>query len=217
MKTGVSSSISLSYFLLSSYSEACIFFKPGKQHDGWFSANDLLQQVNHTINIFEGLTKGWAQGLFLFDNAPSHQKCAGNALSARRMVKGVLLTFSLVLMSHSFQPRRRAGYSIPAVTACAMASFLTVTCSCYTLIKITHPCPAGLRAWKPSFVNGGCGQNGVSLLSALTFIAPLVALIAAAGGSFSHSRILRVKGHSCRSLLKATGTFATSTRSTIAS
>jgi hypothetical protein len=104
MKTGVSSSISLSYFLLSSYSEARIFFKPGKQCNGWFSANDLLQQVNHTIDIFKGLTKGWAQGLFLFDNAPSHQKHAGDALSAQWMVKGVLLTFSLVLMSHSFQP-----------------------------------------------------------------------------------------------------------------
>jgi hypothetical protein len=30
----------------------------------------------------------WAQGLFIFDNVPSHQKCAPDAISARHMVKG---------------------------------------------------------------------------------------------------------------------------------
>jgi hypothetical protein len=61
------------------------------------SANNLLKQVDHTINIFEGITRGWAhpaQGLFLFDNAPSHQKCAEDALSARGMIKGVCSLFS---------------------------------------------------------------------------------------------------------------------------
>ncbi|KAH9175824.1 hypothetical protein EDB89DRAFT_2133737, partial [Lactarius sanguifluus] len=51
--------------------EACVYFKPGKSRDGWFSASDLLVQVNKVIDIFEGITKGWVQGLFLFDNAPS--------------------------------------------------------------------------------------------------------------------------------------------------
>jgi hypothetical protein len=69
-------------------SEARITFKPGKSRDGWFSASDLLAQVDHAIDIFEGITKGWAQGLFLFDNAPGHQKRADDAISARRMVKG---------------------------------------------------------------------------------------------------------------------------------
>ena len=54
-------------------------------------------QVDHTINIFEGNTGRWAQGLFIFDNAPSHQKQADNALSAQQMVKGACSTFSLVL------------------------------------------------------------------------------------------------------------------------
>ena len=31
-----------------------------------------------------------ATGLFLFDNAPSHQKWAANALSARKMPKSIL-------------------------------------------------------------------------------------------------------------------------------
>lgn len=71
-------------------SEARVIFKPGKSRDGWFTADNLLAQVDTAIDIFDGNTKGWAQGLFLFDNAPSHQKRAANALSARRMVKGAL-------------------------------------------------------------------------------------------------------------------------------
>lgn len=48
----------------------------------------MLRQVDNAIDIFEGLTKGWAQGLFLFDNAPSHRRRAPDAISARYMVKG---------------------------------------------------------------------------------------------------------------------------------
>ena len=70
------------------FSNACVIFKAGKLRDGWFSANDLLAQVDRAIDVFEGLTKGWAQGLFLFDNAPSHQKRADDAISACQMVKG---------------------------------------------------------------------------------------------------------------------------------
>ena len=73
----------------SSYSEACIFFKPGKNRDGWFLATELLAQLDTAIDIFEGLTKGWAQGLFLFNNALSHQKRTDNALSVRQMVNSV--------------------------------------------------------------------------------------------------------------------------------
>jgi len=51
-----------------------ILFKAGKNREGWFGSNELITQVNHAIDIFKGLTKGNAQGLFLFDNAPSHQK-----------------------------------------------------------------------------------------------------------------------------------------------
>ena len=35
-----------------------------------------------------GQVKGWAQGLFLFDNAPSHQKCTADTILTRNMVKG---------------------------------------------------------------------------------------------------------------------------------
>jgi hypothetical protein len=47
----------------------------------------LLAQVEKAIDIFESKTNGFATGLFLFDNAPSHQKRAGDAISARKMVK----------------------------------------------------------------------------------------------------------------------------------
>ena len=57
--------------------------------------DDLLMQVDNAIDIFEGRCKGYAQGLFLFDNAPSHQKHAQDAISARNMVKGALAFFVL--------------------------------------------------------------------------------------------------------------------------
>ncbi|KAH8978232.1 hypothetical protein EDB92DRAFT_1769283, partial [Lactarius akahatsu] len=67
--------------------EARITFKPGLNCDRYFDANNLLEHVEGAIDIFEGKTRGYVQGLFLFDNAPSHQKQAPNALSARNMAK----------------------------------------------------------------------------------------------------------------------------------
>ena len=43
--------------------------------------------MDKAIDIFEERTNGFAMGLFLFDNAPSHQKQADDALSARKMPK----------------------------------------------------------------------------------------------------------------------------------
>jgi len=53
---------------------AWILFKDRKNYERWFGSEELIVQVDDTINIFERLTKGNAQGLFLFDNVPSHQK-----------------------------------------------------------------------------------------------------------------------------------------------
>ncbi|KAI0280561.1 hypothetical protein BC826DRAFT_924333 [Russula brevipes] len=74
--------------IFTSTREARVIFKAGKNRDGFFDADDLLQQVDKAIDIFEGRTNGWAQGLFLFDNAPSHRRRAPDAISARNMVKG---------------------------------------------------------------------------------------------------------------------------------
>ena len=55
-------------------SEVHVIFKAGKNRDGYFDNADLLQQVDHAIDIFEERTNGFQTGLFLFDIAPSHQK-----------------------------------------------------------------------------------------------------------------------------------------------
>lgn len=67
--------------------EARVVFKAGKNRDGYFAAEDLLKQVENAIDIFESKTHHFATGLFLFDNAPSHQKRAPDALSALKMPK----------------------------------------------------------------------------------------------------------------------------------
>jgi hypothetical protein len=69
-------------------SEVHLFFWAGKARDGYFDNDDLIREVDKAIDIFKGKTNGFATGLFLFDNAPSHQKCAENVLSAQRMPKG---------------------------------------------------------------------------------------------------------------------------------
>lgn len=70
-------------------------FKPGKNRDGYFNSDGLIAQVNRAIDIFESKANGLALGLFLFDNAPSHMKRAGDAISATRMVKSACSYLSL--------------------------------------------------------------------------------------------------------------------------
>jgi hypothetical protein len=61
-----------------------VFFKAGKNRDGYFTSADLARQVSHAIDIFEKRFP-YCQALFAFDNAPSHQKRAPDALSANKM------------------------------------------------------------------------------------------------------------------------------------
>jgi hypothetical protein len=65
-----------------------LFFEAGKNRDGYFTSEDFLKQMDWAIDIFESKTLRRATGLFMLDNAPSHQKRADDALSARKMVKG---------------------------------------------------------------------------------------------------------------------------------
>ena len=53
---------------------ACIVFKAGKNCNGYFTCDDLIEQVDKAIDIFEERTNRFATGLFIFGNAPSHQK-----------------------------------------------------------------------------------------------------------------------------------------------
>ena len=72
-------------------------FKPGKNCDGYFDSKELITQVNRAITRFEGKANGLAQGLFMFDNAPSHLKHADDALSAVKMVKSECFIFFKLL------------------------------------------------------------------------------------------------------------------------
>jgi hypothetical protein len=85
--------IRLISFILNSYCfdlkciEACVVFKAGKDHNGYFSCEDLLKQVEHSIKIFKSKTNGFVTGLFIFNNTLSHQKCTPDALPAHKMPK----------------------------------------------------------------------------------------------------------------------------------
>ena len=119
---------SIATFPLSSlylfFREARILFKAGKNRDGYFGAEELLVQVDFAIDIFEGLSKGNFRGLFLFDNAPSHQKRAPDAISAQKMPKGApLSTFLCYLIRLPLmQGRRVAGRIIQVGHACDLVS-----------------------------------------------------------------------------------------------
>ncbi|KIJ33887.1 hypothetical protein M422DRAFT_182735 [Sphaerobolus stellatus SS14] len=67
--------------------EARILFKAGKSRDGYFSCEDLCQQIELAIELFEDHFPGTAIAAFGFGNAPGHQKRADDALSARYMPK----------------------------------------------------------------------------------------------------------------------------------
>ncbi len=62
-------------------SDACILLKPGKNRDGYFSNEDLIEQTSNAIDIFEELQPD-GQMLIIFDNATTHHAHSSNALSA---------------------------------------------------------------------------------------------------------------------------------------
>ena len=60
--------------------------KAGAKCDGYFDNDDLVAQVDISMDIIEEKTHGFKRALFLFDNATSHQKRAPDAPTARKMV-----------------------------------------------------------------------------------------------------------------------------------
>ncbi len=54
------------------------------QRDGYFNNDQLLIQVEKTINVFEEIHPS-SRGLFLFDNAPSHKKVADDSLNVDKI------------------------------------------------------------------------------------------------------------------------------------
>lgn len=67
--------------------EARVLFKVGVNREGYFTNNDILAQVQKSMDILE---KHYPDDdhVFIFDNATTHTKRADNALSARNMPKG---------------------------------------------------------------------------------------------------------------------------------
>ncbi|RIA82539.1 hypothetical protein C1645_835213 [Glomus cerebriforme] len=65
--------------------EARVIMNPGKNHDGWWTVEKLVEQIiQRAIPIFE-TTHPNAIGIFAFDNSTSHGAFAPDALIASRM------------------------------------------------------------------------------------------------------------------------------------
>ena len=62
-------------------------FKPGKNRDGYFSNEDIIQQADDAIDILRKYYPEFDHVL-IYDNATTHLKRAEDALSARKMPKG---------------------------------------------------------------------------------------------------------------------------------
>ena len=57
------------------------------QKDGYFTNDQFVNQVDNAMGILKAKYPG-PQGLFLFDNAPSHRKFASDALNVKLMNVG---------------------------------------------------------------------------------------------------------------------------------
>ncbi len=65
--------------------EACVIMHSGKNNNGWWKADDLVNQVvERAIPIFEVRFPG-CQALFAFDNASSHAAFSPDVLIAKHM------------------------------------------------------------------------------------------------------------------------------------
>jgi hypothetical protein len=67
--------------------EARVFFKAGKNHEGYFTNQDILEQAQKSMDILEKYYTN-ENHILVFDNATTHLKHADGALSARNMPKG---------------------------------------------------------------------------------------------------------------------------------
>ncbi|CAK5270383.1 unnamed protein product [Mycena citricolor] len=86
--------------------DARLIFEAGKNRDGYFTNEHLMEQTSRAIDVFEARTNRTATGLFLFDNAPSHQKRAADALTARSICKRPSATWT----PHPGGPKMRNGF-----------------------------------------------------------------------------------------------------------
>ena len=173
-------------------SEAHIVFKLSKNRNGFFDSTELITQVNHTIDIFEGKAKGLTQGLFLFDNVPSHLKCSADAISATKMVKSVCVFFFCyfdILISCKIPSA--SEHTIWRGHTCTMASIpWWAPLNCFTFQMTTPPIWGGLKVWRTSFMSTAFGLRGASLPTVLALSVLRDRPAAAAVTSFIHNLTL---------------------------
>ena len=67
---------------------ARVIMKPGKNHNGYMTANDIINQANRAMDI---LTEWYPEyeHVLIYDNAPTHLKRLDGSLSACRMPKNI--------------------------------------------------------------------------------------------------------------------------------
>lgn len=68
--------------------DARYVMKPGKNRDGYFTSDEIVEQANQAMDICEEDYSEYTH-VFIYDNAPSHLKRAEGSLSARKMPKFV--------------------------------------------------------------------------------------------------------------------------------
>src|SRR6266436_9517441 len=64
--------------------DAHVTLKPGKNHDGYFSNDEVLEQATCVMDILQQRHPN-DKHVLVFDNACTHSKCAEDALSAVSM------------------------------------------------------------------------------------------------------------------------------------
>jgi hypothetical protein len=102
------------------------------------------------------------------------------------------------------------------VHLCTVANSRTASPNHFISLKTTPPCPAGSKAWRSSSRSVAYGLRKETFSpSARVFVAPLVALTAAAGAFFFCSQISSLKRPSFKSWSSLVGTSAISIQNTI--
>ena len=66
--------------------EACVFFKAGKNREGYFTNDEILEHATKIMDILDEHYAG-EDHVLVFDNATTHTKWADGALSACSMPK----------------------------------------------------------------------------------------------------------------------------------
>jgi hypothetical protein len=180
-------------------SEARVVLQVGKNRDRYFSCEDLLKQVEHSIDIFE--SKAIAQ-------VASQQGCL--LLTMLQVIKSARPMLCLLTRCPKIQTK--TGLTRKMVQECETANLVPVAPRKTSIFpKIMPLCQAGLKAWKSSFANGAFGRWQACRLNAMVLNVKLARRIAAADALCFPSLISWLRNHILKSMSLREVTFVTST------